>query len=184
MRVIFLDIDGVLNSWASFYKITTEKLQLLNDLIEQTDAKIVISSSWRIGSKDVKEFLDKNFSKRTFRLDNFKDATNRECIENIFYNDNIIGLTDTFGPSRGDEIKRWLDNHSDDIESYVILDDDTDMLDDQLEHLVQTDTYYGITNREVHLATLILCNQFVPNKIRLNNELYYRYRKQLDNGQI
>ena len=131
MRVIFLDIDGVLNSWESFYKITTEKLQLLNDLIEQTDAKIVISSSWRVGSKDVKDFLDKNFSKRTFRLDNFKDATNQECISNIFYNDNIIDLTDTFGPSRGDEIKRWLDNHSDDIESYVILDDDTDMLDEQ-----------------------------------------------------
>lgn len=184
MRIIFLDIDGVLNSWASYYKITTEKLQLLNKLIEDTGAKIVISSSWRVGSKDVKDFLDKNFSNRTFRLDNFKDATNRECIENIFYNDNIIDLTDTFGPSRGDEIKRWLDNHFDEVESYVILDDDTDMLDEQLEHLVQTDTYYGITNREVHLATLILCNQFVPNKIRLNNELYYRYRKQLDSGNV
>jgi hypothetical protein len=178
MRIIFLDIDGVLNSWASFYKITTEKLQLLNDLIEQTGAKIVISSSWRIGSKDVTDFLDKNFSNnRSFRLDN----PNQELIDNIFYK-NTIGLTDTFGPNRGDEIKRWLDNHSDDIESYVILDDDTDMLDEQLEHLVQTDTYYGITNREVHLATLILCNQFVPNKIRLNNELYYRYRKNLDNA--
>jgi hypothetical protein len=55
------------------------------------------------------------------------------------------------------------------------------MLDEQLEHLVQTDTYYGITDREIHLATLILTNQFVPNKIRLNNELYYRYRKNLDN---
>lgn len=183
MKVIFLDIDGVLNSWASCYKITTEKLQLLNNLIEQTGAKIVISSSWRIGSKDVKEFLDKNFSKRTFRLDNFKDATNRECIENIFYNDNIIGLTDTFGPNRGDEIQRWLDSHGN-IETYVILDDDSNMLDSQLENFVQTDTYYGITDREIHLATLILTKQFVPNKIRLNHELYYRYRKQLDNGKV
>lgn len=184
MRIIFLDIDGVLNSWASFYKITTEKLQLLNSLIEQTGAKIVISSSWRIGSEDVKDFIEKNFKKSNFRLDNFKDVTNHECIENIFYNDNIIGLTDTFGPSRGDEIKRWLDNHSDDVESYVIFDDDTDMLDEQLEHLVQTDTYYGITDREIHLATLILTNQFVPNKIRLNRELYYRYRKQLDREKL
>ena len=184
MRIIFLDIDGVLNSWSAGYKITTKKLQLLNNLIEQTGAKIVISSSWRIGSKDVKEFLEKNFKKDDFRLDNFKDATNRECIENIFYNDNIIGLTDTFGPSRGDEIKRWLDNHIDDVESYVILDDDSDMLDEQLEHLVQTDTYFGLTDREVHLATLILTNQFVPNKIRLNHELYYRYRKQLDSGNV
>lgn len=181
MRIIFLDIDGVLNSWASFYKITTKKLQLLNDLIEQTGAKIVISSSWRIGSNNVKEFLDKNFSKSIFRLDTFKDITNQECISNIFYN-NTIDLIDTFGPSRGDEIKRWLDNHSDDVESYVILDDDTDVLDEQLEHLVQTDTYFGLTDREIHLATLILTKQFVPNKIRLNNELYYRYRKYLDDN--
>lgn len=176
MKIIFLDIDGVLNSWATLYKITTEKLQLLNNLIELTGAKIVISSSWRIGSEDVNDFLDKNFSnKYTSRLDN----PNQKLIDNIFYK-NTIGLTDTFGPSRGDEIKRWLDNHSDDVESYVIFDDDTDMLDEQLEHLVQTDTYYGLTDREVHLACLILKNKCIPNKIRLNNELYYKYRKKLE----
>lgn len=183
MKVIFLDIDGVLNSWSTGYKITTKKLQLLNYILEATGAKIVISSSWRIGSKDVNDFIDKNFNNRKFRLDSFKDITNREVIDNIFYK-STIDLTDTFGPSRGDEIKRWLDNHSDEVESYVIFDDDTDMLDEQLEHLVQTDTYYGITDREVHLATLILTNQFVPNKIRLNHELYYRYRKQLDSGNV
>ena len=180
IKVIFLDIDGVLNSWASYYKITTEKLQLLNKLIEQTGAKIVISSSWRIGSNDVKDFLDNNFSKnRNFRLNN----PNQELIDNIFYK-NTIGLTDTFGPSRGDEIKRWLDIHCDDVESYVIFDDDTEMLDEQLEHLVQTDTYYGITDREIHLAELILNNECVPNKIRLNNELYYRYRKHLEDQNL
>lgn len=174
MKVIFLDIDGVLNSWATGYKITTEKLQLLNDLIEQTGAKIVISSSWRIGSKDVNDFLDKNFSKRTFRLDN----PNQELIDNIFYK-NTIDLTDTFGPSRGDEIQRWLNSHED-IESYVILDDDLDMLDEQLYNFVQTDTYFGLTDREIHLTCLILKNKCIPNKIRLNDELYYRYRKKLE----
>lgn len=174
MKIIFLDIDGVLNSWATLYKITTEKLQLLNDLIELTGAKIVISSSWRVGSKDVNDFLDKNFSKRTFRLDN----SNQELIDNIFYK-NTIGLTDTFGPSRGDEIQRWLNSHED-IESYVILDDDLDMLDEQLYNFVQTDTYFGLTDREIHLACLILKNKCIPNKIRLNDELYYRYRKKLE----
>jgi 3-deoxy-D-manno-octulosonate 8-phosphate phosphatase KdsC-like HAD superfamily phosphatase len=175
MRIIFLDIDGVLNSWASYYNITTEKLQLLNDLIEQTGAKVVISSSWRVGSKDVKDFFDNNFSSNcNFIFDNPRQA----LIYNIFYK-NAIGLTDTFGPSRGDEIKRWLDNHED-IESYVIIDDSIDMLDEQLEHLVQTDTYYGITDREVHLAGLILKNKCIPNKVRLNNELYFRYRKKLE----
>lgn len=179
MKVIFLDIDGVLNSWSTNYKITIQKLQLLNKIIENTDAKIVISSSWRVGSKDVNDFLDKNFSKkRTFRLDN----PNQELIDNIFYK-NTIALTDTFGPNRGYEIERWLDSH-DNIESYVILDDDSDMLDSQLENFVQTDTYFGITEREVQLAILILNGKLVPNKIKLNTELYYRYRLKLDNIKI
>ena len=183
MKVIFLDIDGVLNSWSTNYRITTQKLQLLNKIIENTDAKIVISSSWRVGSKDVEDFLRNNFKKDDFRLDSFNNVTNDECITNIFYNDNIIGLTDTSGPSRGDEIQRWLDTH-DNIESYVILDDDSNMLDSQLENFVQTDTYFGITEREVQLAILILNGKLVPNKIKLNTELYYRYRLKLDNIKI
>ena len=58
------------------------------------------------------------------------------------------------------------------------------MLDSQLENFVQTDTYFGITEREVQLAILILNGKLVPNKIRLNTELYYRYRLKLDNIKI
>lgn len=176
MKIIFLDIDGVLNSWATGYNISKEKLLLLNELIEKTDAKIVISSSWRCGSQDVKDFLNNNFAKN--RISSVNEPY-QDLIDNIFY-ENTIGLTDTFGPNRGSEIQRWLDSHED-IESYVIIDDDIDMLDEQLYNFVQTDTYFGLTDREIHLAYLILKNKCIPNKIRLNNELYYRYRKQIDN---
>jgi len=55
MKVIFLDIDGVLNSVKSMIESKYEKwsdepsienIGWLNYIIEKTDAKIVISSTW------------------------------------------------------------------------------------------------------------------------------------------
>ena len=64
MKVIFLDIDGVLNSSIDFFElrkfghpvneikgskvINRGHLALLQQIIEDTDAKIVLSSTWRM----------------------------------------------------------------------------------------------------------------------------------------
>ena len=62
MNIIFLDIDGVLNHLGckSFapskcYFVEDDKLILLKELIEKTEAKIVLSSTWRSGWKDLNE---------------------------------------------------------------------------------------------------------------------------------
>ena len=59
MKVIFLDVDGVLNSDEYFDKIKNlnidgiqseidvEKIKLLNIAINETKVKIVLTSSWR-----------------------------------------------------------------------------------------------------------------------------------------
>ncbi len=54
MKVIFLDIDGVLNSYAYDRQrapddgnIDATRLELLKLLIDKTEAKIVLTSSWR-----------------------------------------------------------------------------------------------------------------------------------------
>ena len=64
MKVIFLDIDGVLINKASLLNVESsyvpdEKcVQQLNELINRTDAKIVVSSCWRIGrSRLMKAYL-------------------------------------------------------------------------------------------------------------------------------
>jgi len=55
MKVIFLDIDGVLINKASLLKMESDYfpdekcVQRLNDVIKKTDANIVVSSCWRIG---------------------------------------------------------------------------------------------------------------------------------------
>jgi histidinol phosphatase-like enzyme len=67
MNVIFLDFDGVLNhqlwykrrmdevdtesivSKYPFYEFDPESIKRLNRIVKETNSKIVVSSSWRIG---------------------------------------------------------------------------------------------------------------------------------------
>ena len=50
---------------------------------------------------------------------------------------------------------RYLDEHPE-VESYVILGDDADMLLPQKEHFVQTDAVEGITEEDAERAIRIL----------------------------
>ena len=133
MRIIFLDIDGVLNSMSglifrggqSLQDLYTEHISVLIWLLRKTDAKIVVSSTWRIG-KSVSD------------------------LKQLFYNYGlpskyIIDKTDRLsGEQRGKEIKLWLDETEHNIESFVILDDDSDM-DGVEKYHVQTKHDYGLT---------------------------------------
>lgn len=161
MKVIFLDIDGVVSTFECKWRLDINKLLLLYDIIYDTDAKIVISSSWRHGCKTIEELKNKF---RTFRL----PPLLKDTIDDIFLQ-YIVGMTSIAG-IRGEEIKQYLDTHND-IESYVILDDDSDMLKEQLFNFVQTDGFEGLTTREVKLCISILKGEQIINPIRLNYEL-------------
>lgn len=130
-RVIFLDVDGVLNSLQYFDKcrasgvdenddIDNECMMILKTIVDRSGADIVLSSTWR-------------------RIPQLRDR----LVERLArYGLSIIGDTPTiYGKERGDEIKQWLDGHSE-YESFIILDDDSDM-GPLLEHLVQTSYYMG-----------------------------------------
>src|SRR5258707_9628164 len=59
MKIIFLDMDGVLNCYdttdrivfppwnQTFLGLDNDKVQLLSKLVQETGAKVIISSSWR-----------------------------------------------------------------------------------------------------------------------------------------
>jgi len=143
MKIIFLDIDGVLNVYCEsrdeygccFHSHLVENLRIL---IEQTGAKIVIISTWRFsGLEIIKEMWEKR---------NLPGE--------------VVGITPNFmiqhGTTlcRGKEIDSYLENHPE-IENYVILDDDTDMEEHQMARFVMTsgnsnhedcvDVGYGLT---------------------------------------
>lgn len=151
MKIIFLDIDGVLNTekhiryllhndlptqdndWCDFFD--PKCIVKLKKIIDQTGAKIVISSTWRFMGLDK---LRKKFEERGI-LGEIIDRTSLS----------------RFMRERGYEIQTWLDNH-DDVESYAILDDDVDMLPSQLKNLVVTSWKNGISNKNVKDAIKIL----------------------------
>ena len=128
MKVLFLDIDGVLTTSRSRRKAIDHcdrncVLELLH-IVGQTGCKIVVSSSWRIfGEQHVKDALQANGAP-------------------VFA---IIGFTpDLHGEERGDEIQAWLDSNPD-VEKFAIVDDDADM-GHLLGYLIRTDD--GLTHAQ------------------------------------
>jgi hypothetical protein len=119
MKVLFLDVDGVLNS----QRLGTPDgmrpwcVTQLARIVKESGCKIVVSSTWRAGG--IGETSD--FHRCLLEASVPGDDT----IQRV-----LIGITpDLVGNgegARGDEIAAWLGEHPD-VESFVILDDDTDM---------------------------------------------------------
>jgi hypothetical protein len=145
-KILFLDIDGVLNSklyYKYIYKPDSNwsrfdpySVMLLKRLIEEFSLKIVISSTWRNG------------------------IVNR-LMEELRRNDLIYYLhEDWFTPvmkpaKRGEEIKLWLEKHPE-VTEYIIIDDTEHILEDQLSRFVKTDIYEGMVGEHYYQARDIL----------------------------
>lgn len=144
-KIIFLDIDGVMNSLQSMKEIghsfpfkdqanfSPEALSVVKKLIED-GCHIVISSTWRtcVPSSKLCFFLDVCDSS-VIGITDEGDKTKKKDGEGKF-------------PEciRGVEIKNWLENARamnliDESSSFVIIDDDSDMLEEQLPNFVKTD---------------------------------------------
>lgn len=126
MKILFLDVDGVLNSEHSYvdpkspYPIDAYQVLLVDRIVQATGCKIVLSSSWRYMA-NWREIL--------------KSAA--PCLE-------IIDRTDS-GRSmrpRGAEVADWMALHPE-YKIYAILDDDSDFLEGQ--PLFRTDWKVGLT---------------------------------------
>jgi len=156
MKLIFLDIDGVLNhpEFLKAHAITNYKsvpmallacidpvaVGRLNRLVEITEAKIVVSSPWRT----------------IMRIGQLQSTFERAGVKTCPFSQ-----TPNLGTTRGREIQSWLDRRrlTLPIESYVILDDD-DADDADMGHLipklVQTSREKGLQDVHVERALDIL----------------------------
>lgn len=148
MKLIFLDIDGVFNSetWKrnpifaqraypyNLFDPTT--VELFNSIIQETGAKVVITSTWRL--KYPIEELREIFT-----------GVNLNC-EIIDYTPALKKGTDYV--LRGNEILKWCkDNRSIlgvkyiDYKDFAIIDDTNDMLLWQANNFFQTDQQCGLS---------------------------------------
>lgn len=151
MKVIFLDYDGVVNTpiWNEDGKCgfnfpnngkvnNFQAIMWLNELCKKTNAKIVVSSTWRYCCEEI---------------------TYQDCLYKAGLNKNIeiLGCTDWFGNcSRTDEINSYLEKHKE-ITDYVILDDENVLN----SRFVKCNANYGFGLEEFQKALVILgdCNE-------------------------
>ena len=131
MKVIFLDIDGVLNHCGYQNEIVDpKKIILLKKLVKLTNAKIVLSSSWRrkydkdgnlvddTSYKIIKKILKKYDLEIYSEIENY---VSNEVISNEITINDILN-SDTDDNDRAIYIVKWLNNHPE-VTSFVILDD-------------------------------------------------------------
>ncbi|MBD5395474.1 MAG: hypothetical protein HDR71_14690 [Lachnospiraceae bacterium] len=162
INIIFLDIDGVLNSnlenngytkeVSDGILIEEEKIKLLACLVKRTNSKIILHSGWRvwfdsqlkptnIKAKRLVELLEKE---DLYIGGSTPDLTTEE-----------IRRTKKFSLVKADEILLWLKLHNN-VNKWVVLDD-LDLHNDQVEqHQVKTDPQIGLTAEDVEKAVKIL----------------------------
>ena len=150
MKVLFLDIDGVLNcmcpaplqdnDWIDLdewrYGFNPDLVARLRYVIANTDCRIVISSSWRHHRSYAPYQPDRNWR------DVLAEKLRRPR-EEVF-----AGETPTNDRGRrGLEIRQWLDEHKGEVEAWCVVDDETVDIEPYLKssHIVKTDMTVGLT---------------------------------------
>ncbi|MDC7248564.1 MAG: HAD domain-containing protein [Sphaerochaetaceae bacterium] len=168
MKLIFLDIDGVLNHelWArerllrhqgeaesdyEYYRnfFDPNAIDLLNTIVEKTGAKVVVSSSWRTGR--TVEQLRELLGVMDFKGEVIGKTPNLYFEKRKYPHGDGKEMHYNYSVPRGCEIKAWLEMNKSILGEkmskvrYVILDDDSDMLYWQRENFFWVDPYCGLT---------------------------------------
>ena len=155
MKIIFLDIDGVLNCNTSksrcgdFIGIDKDKVKRLASIVEQTNAKLVLISDWKIGWEPFKRY-DKVENPHAKYLDDHLERKGKLYLIDKTRESNLN--------LRGSGIRDWLTKHPD-VTAWVILDDYafSDYSDiDIVSHIIYTDPATGLTDNDVAEAINIL----------------------------
>ena len=151
LKIIFLDIDGVLNSkqykreiGSKFddpqYQIDPLAVKRLNAIVSATGAKIVISSTWRFSFIRYADALQR-------LQDCFADYGVDEIID---YTPQILATDGTPLVSfRADEIKEWL---KDKQNLHFVVLDDIDMSDEFGDRMILTFEEDGLQDYHVSQA--------------------------------
>ena len=156
IKIIFLDIDGVVNCWSTKERAPSKVIGVeqrliahIKEIVDATGAKLVLSSTWR---KDW-----------AFDLMNGKDwfyLRDEFAKQDLYFLDYTPSRRDSH---RGEEIKEWLENTGYDVSSYVIIDDEMfDIWELHEGHMVKTSFDSGIKSGAVKMAIDILAKEDNP----------------------
>ena len=155
MNVIFLDFDGVLDTYHyNSLEDIERKIKLLADICNENNCKIVIEAASKDAiDEETLEVMDGSWINKIFEM--FKKY-NIECIGRTPNVERKIGENTYLSMWKEDEIIKYLEMHPE-IEHYCIIDDDdtksimhweTSDLDKVRDHLVETIYYSNNPNEE------------------------------------
>ena len=156
MKLLFLDIDGVLNNENSksyapsgCTGIDDKLTSRLAHIIVETGAKIVLTSDWKMGWESFDIYCSEDAKYLNRKLKKYGLIISAKT-----YDDHVY---DRFFEDRGKGIHKFLGKILN-VESYVVIDDHTftDFDDEIMEHLVLTDYREGLTDSDVVKAIGIL----------------------------
>lgn len=141
MKVVFLDFDGVLNTFPhegtglGLEKVPCINLEYL--LKKLPDIKIVVSSAWRLHGL---EYCKEALKEQGIDPRRVIDITGDELLDGKFH--------------RGNQIDCWLKRNPE-ADRFVILDDSRDQ-NPHMDKLVRTNPMKGLTQDDVERAMAIL----------------------------
>ncbi len=160
---IFLDVDGPINpdsnkvaqyelgkSISSYHiELNEDKIRLLKYIIDNTGAKIVLSSKWRLTNATTGSRVGVKSPART-NLD-------EQLLKHGMY---IYDETPVIVGDRGSEIEVWLTEYAKYngyTPQYVVLDDNIDtIVEKHRGHVVRCSSYHGMGKKEANIAVSIL----------------------------
>lgn len=148
MKVIFLDVDGVLNAYSTnvctksgVQFVEDNLIEKLKRIIDKTGVNVVLSSDWR---------YDRNYEE--FNGD-YLELKNKLAEYGIAF----YGFTpEIYHENRGVEVDAYLKKHPE-IDKFVILDDRCDLAPHK-HRLVRTDPKIGLSDENVEEAIWLLNN--------------------------
>ncbi len=153
MKILFLDIDGVVNTGPkpgiAFHWADPELVENLNSVINETGCFVVISSSWKIG-----ETLD---------------SLRKIFVEEFGIVDRFIGMTpDLWNVPRSKEIRQWLSDNAQKlgVERFAVVDDnflhetlfsEEEFFDEEIQiNFVRLGRFQGLSTRKAEKLKNIL----------------------------
>lgn len=163
MKVIFLDIDGVLNTAGSPENggelIDHKKVEALSGLVEKTGAVVVLSSGWKLMFDSEMRPLT---GEATLLFDAFLKFGVSIYGKTPDFSTEEIRKTRAFSKVKANEIKAWLDARSD-IESFVVIDDL--YLNDEIidSRRVRVNGAAGLSDADIKLAADMLSADIQQN---------------------
>lgn len=161
MNVIFLDIDGVLNSkfWNEEHQkeisngllIDSDKVRLLQSLVREVQAQIVLHSGWKYWFDEQIEPINTAAEKLQNLLFKYDMAVS-DITPDLATDE--IKRTKKFSLVKADEILQWLAKHP--TCNWIVIDD-LDLHNEEIrKHQIMTDSNVGLTDEDVKKARELL----------------------------